>query len=67
MGTSGSLNCSYPGGLTTWRAPDDSAISGSFSQASVADEGLYTCDIYHYEPGPRANINIPVMLYVVGK
>lgn len=64
-GSSGSLNCSYPGGLITWKRSDNSIFGGSFSPATFDDEGHYTCDIY--VPSSAASIAVPVVLYVVGK
>ena len=63
-GTSGSLNCSYPGGHVTWERQGNT-VSTIFTSATFADEGLYVCDIY--VPSAEASDKVPVMLYVVGK
>ena len=64
-GTSSSLNCSYPDSLITWRRQDNSLFGGRISDATFADEGVYTCDIY--VPASAASITISVTLYIVGK
>lgn len=64
-GSSGSLNCSYPGGLPTWRRQDNSIFGGSFFPAVFPDEGVYTCDIY--VPDSLASITVTIMLYIAGK
>lgn len=64
--TSGSLTCSYPGGIATWRRQGSGSTHlGRFSAAQLSDEGTYTCDIYVHTHA--ASTTVTVRLFVVGK
>ena len=64
-GSSAQLNCSYPGGLITWRRNGSEVEDGRISPVTIADEGEYVCDIYVWDYA--VSTRVTVMLYVVGK
>lgn len=63
-GSSIRLQCSYPGGFSTWTR-DEAETSASFSAVTIDDEGVYVCDIYLAEL--TISTQVSVMLYVVGE
>jgi len=63
LNSTATLNCSFPGALTTWFRNGMVVPEGVVRSANLSNEGQYMCNLY--SPAHSARIEMTVMLHVI--